>query len=123
MIRRSMPRLRRSSPKMIRRAVELRHEPTPAESRLWTVLRGDRFFGVKFRRQHAIGPYIVDFCCVQQKLIIELDGSQHVDQASYDRERTIYLESQGCRVIRFWNSEVLKDMDSVLRAIQESLLA
>jgi len=77
--------------------------------------------GVRFRRQHAIGNYIVDFCAPRKKLIIELDGSQHLEQQEYDQERTRYLESHGYQVIRFWNNEVMKDVEGVLLAILQKL--
>ena len=77
--------------------------------------------GMKFRRQHAIGNYIVDFCAIKQKLIIELDGSQHLEQEEYDHERTAYLESQGYKVIRFWNNDVMNDIHGVLRVIDVTL--
>jgi very-short-patch-repair endonuclease len=99
---------------MIVNARALRHEMTDAETRLWTMLRSHRFEGVHFRRQHPIGPYIADFCSPGSKLVIELDGSQHIDQTVYDRKRTEYLESRSYRVIRFWNHEVLSEMDTVL---------
>jgi len=73
--------------------------------------------GVQFRRQHAIGDYIVDFCSPRRKLIIELDGSQHLDQAEYDLERTQYLETKGYRVLRFWNNDVMNDIEIVLNTI------
>lgn len=72
---------------------------------------------MQFRRQHAIGNYIVDFCSPRRKLIIEVDGSQHLELEEYDSERTKFLESKGYRVLRFWNNEILKDIDSVLRVI------
>ena len=77
--------------------------------------------GLNFRRQHAIGNYIVDFCSPKHKLIIELDGSQHLEQEEYDLERTKYLKEQGYQVIRFWNHQVLNDMDGVIQAITFSL--
>ncbi len=98
-------------------ARKLRKEPTPAERKLWAYLRGNKLHGVNFRRQHAIGRYIPDFCSAKDKLIIELDGSQHLEQEEYDDERTKYLESQGYRVIRFWNNQVLNDIETVVRAI------
>ncbi|MBC7876789.1 MAG: endonuclease domain-containing protein [Anaerolineales bacterium] len=98
-------------------AKELRHEPTPAEAKLWSQLRGNRLNGISFRRQHAIGPYIADFCSPKIKLIIELDGSQHLEQEQYDTERTAFLESLGYKVIRFWNNDVVNNMDSVLTFI------
>ncbi|MEA3350620.1 MAG: endonuclease domain-containing protein [Chloroflexota bacterium] len=116
-----MPRPRRSTPKIMLRAVELRKEQTPAERKLWAHLRGKKFKGVKFRRQHAIGNYIVDFCAIKEKLIIELDGSHHLDQIEYDEERTAYLETQGYKVIRFWNSQVMNDVSGSIIAIENAL--
>ena len=111
-----MPRPPRSNPKTRTRAIELRKVPTPAERKLWTIIRNDQL-GVNFRRQHAVGNYIPDFVCVQKKLIIELDGSQHLEQEEYDSERTKYLESQGCKVIRLWNNQVMNDIEGVIRVI------
>jgi very-short-patch-repair endonuclease len=115
-----MPRPPRSNSKTRTHAIELRKESTPAEHKLWAVLRNDQL-GVNFRRQHAIGNYIPDYVCIKKKLIIELDGGQHVEQAEYDAERTKFLEAQGYRVIRFWNNEVINDIDGVIRNIQFAL--
>lgn len=112
---------RNTSTKVIFNARELRQEMTDAESKLWTQLRSHQFEGVHFRRQHVIDPYIVDFCSPREKLIIEVDGSQHLEQEEYDRERTKFLESRGYRVIRFWNHEVLSETDAVLLAILDAL--
>ena len=112
---------KRSNSKTMHRAGELRKEPTPAESKLWAYLRGDKLNGVNFRRQHAIGNYIVDFVSIKKKLVIELDGSQHLEQEDYDVERTRYLESQGYRVIRFWNNDVMNNMNGVFHAIEIAL--
>jgi very-short-patch-repair endonuclease len=98
-------------------AGELRKEPTPAERKLWAYIRNAQLNGVKFRRQHAIGSYIVDFCSLKHKLIIELDGSPHLEQEEYDQERTRSLKEQGYRVVRFWNEQVMNDLDGVVRAI------
>ena len=76
---------------------------------------------VHFRNQHAIGNYIVDFCAPRKKLIIELDGSQHLEQQEYDDERTAYLKSKGYKVLRFWNNDVLNNTDSVLTVILDTL--
>jgi len=84
-----------AKPKTYERARALRKELTPAERKLWSALRGNKLNGVSFRRQHAIGNYIVDFVSIKKKLIIELDGSQHLEQSEYDEERTRYLELQG----------------------------
>jgi len=111
---------RRTTPKGYENARKLRKELTPAERKLWAALRNDQM-GVNFRRQHAIGNYIPDFCCIKKKLIIELDGGQHVEQAEYDAERTKFLESQGYKVIRFWNNEVMNDINGVIRNIQFAL--
>src|SRR5690349_20851428 len=92
-----MPRHQRSNPQTKRRAIELRRELTHAEHSLWARLRNDQL-GVSFRRQHAIGNYIPDFCSPKARLIIEIDGSQHFDQREYDEERTKYFESIGYRV-------------------------
>lgn len=112
---------KRSNPKTMHRAGELRRAMTPAESRLWAVLRNHQIDGVGFRRQHAIGNFIVDFCAPRQKLVIELDGSQHLEQQEYDSERTAFLKSQGYQVLRFWNNEVMKEIQGVVRAIQMAL--
>jgi len=109
---------KRSNSKTMHRAGELRKEPTPAEKKLWAYLRGNKLNGINFRRQHAIGNFIPDFVSVKKKLVIELDGSQHIDQKDYDLERTRYLESQGYKVIRFWNNDVMNDIEGVIRAIE-----
>jgi very-short-patch-repair endonuclease len=112
-----MPRPNRSNPKTMHQAGELRKELMPAERKLWATLRGNQLNGINFKRQHAIGKYVVDFCSPRAKLIIELDGSQHLEQEDYDNERTKYLEGLGYKVIRFWNNQVLSDMDGVISAI------
>jgi very-short-patch-repair endonuclease len=109
--------LKNTTPKMMRRAGELRRDQTEAEAKLWSRLRAHRVNGVQFRRQHAIGNYIVDFCSPRRKLIIEVDGSQHLEQSEYDLERTKYFESKGYRILRFWNDQVLKDTDTVMNVI------
>lgn len=98
-------------------AGELRKELTPTERKLWSRIRNDQLNGVNFRRQHAVGKYIPDFCSPKEKLIVELDGSQHLEQQEYDEERTKYFESLGYRVIRFWNNQIMNDMDGVILAI------
>ncbi len=115
-----MPRPRRSTPKIKRRAGELRKEPTPAERKLWAYLRGDKL-GANFRRQHAVGKYIPDFVCIEKKLIVELDGSQHLQQEEYDEERTKYLNSLGYKVIRCWNKDVMKNIEGVILAIAQAI--
>jgi len=109
---------RRANPKSYERARALRKELTPAERKLWSVLRGNKLNGVSYRRQHAIGNHIVDFVSIKKKLIIELDGSQNLEQTEYDEERTRYLESQGYRVIHFWNGQIEKEMDGVVNMLE-----
>ncbi|HEY2106638.1 MAG TPA: endonuclease domain-containing protein [Candidatus Binataceae bacterium] len=105
------------------RARRLRTESTAEELRLWTQLRGKRFAGFKFRRQHRIGPYFADFCCIARHLVIELDGSQHAEEEKErtDSLRTAYLEEQGYRVMRFWNNQINTELEGVLQAIYAAL--
>ena len=106
-----------------RLAKENRKNPTDAEVKLWRHLRDRRLSGHKFKRQHKIARYIVDFVCLEQKLIVELDGGQHTfpDYAARDMERTAALNGLGFRVLRFWNSEALRETESVLEVIFEAL--
>ncbi len=112
---------KRSTPKIMHQAGQLRKESTPAESKLWAYLRRNQLKGFNFRRQHAIGNYITDFCSVKKRLVIELDGSQHLQQGESDKQRTAHLESLGYKVIRFWNQEVMNDIDGVVKAIINAL--
>jgi adenine-specific DNA-methyltransferase len=107
--------------KLIQTARNLRKYPTKAEAILWQVLRNKNLEGFRFRRQHPIGPYIADFFCPKKKLIIEVDGGQHAEQGKKDAERTAFFESKGCRVIRFWNNEVLGNIQGVVDRIAEEL--
>ncbi len=100
----------------------LRKNSTEAERCLWSRLRGRRLDGVKFRRQQVLGPYVVDFLCLEPKVVIEVDGGQHAEQVSNDLQRTEYLKVSGCRVIRFWNHKVLGDPDAVLESIRAALV-
>ena len=115
-----MPRALRSTPKTKHQAIKLRKQPTPAEAKLWSRIRNSQL-GVSFRRQHAIGNYICDLCSPKAKLVIELDGSQHLEQEGYDEERTNYLESGGYRVIRFWNHDVINNIEGVILSIMNAL--
>jgi very-short-patch-repair endonuclease len=105
------------SAKSLTNSRRLRREMTDAEQAIWKLLRGRRFADLKFRRQFPIGPYVADFCCVERKLVVELDGGQHVSQQVYDDEREEFIETQGFRVIRFWNDVVLRETDSVIAQI------
>jgi very-short-patch-repair endonuclease len=102
------------------RSRHLRRSATVAERRLWAVLRHRRLRGYRFRRQHRIGAYIVDFACTRYHLIVEADGGQH-NESIADELRTAWLESQGWRVIRFWNNDILGNTEGVLLAILEAL--
>ena len=102
-------------------ARDLRKDQTDAEARLWAILRNKRLAGKKFRRQHAIPPYVVDFFCNEASLVIEVDGGQHGETRRRDEERTAFLEEKGLRVIRFWNHEVLQSTDAVLEVIWREL--
>lgn len=97
-------------------AKSMRHAATDAENLLWQLLRAKRFMNLKFRRQHVIKPYIVDFYCHELGLVIELDGSQHGidDSVEYDVERTKFLEALGLTAVRYWNHDVLSRADVVL---------
>ncbi len=107
------------SPILRNRAKSLRSNMTEAEELLWQELRAHRLEGLGFRRQVPKGPYVVDFYCAAHKLIVELDGSQHGEDAAlkYDEERTRWLQADGLRIVRFWNDEVLHNMDQVCYSI------
>lgn len=99
----------------------MRAESTLPEDRLWEALRAQRFHGVNFRRQHAIGPYIVDFYAPSARLVVEVDGPIHTGQRDRDSSRQSYLESGGFRVLRFANDQVLSQSDRVLAKIEHAL--
>lgn len=99
----------------------LRKTMTDAERKLWLALRGRQLGGAKFRRQHPLGPYVLDFYCEESQLVIEVDGMQHVPVR--DAARTAWLEAHGRRVLRFWNHEVLQQLPAVLEAVLLALSA
>jgi very-short-patch-repair endonuclease len=99
----------------------MRRDPTIAERRLWQALRARHLAGTKFRRQAPIGAYIVDFVAPTAKLIVEVDGGQHAGTSERDLARTRALEAEGYRVIRFWNNDIIDNLDGVLQAIVDSL--
>ncbi|MGN6790193.1 MAG: endonuclease domain-containing protein [Rhodanobacteraceae bacterium] len=105
------------------RTRELRRRSTDVEQLLWQCLRNRNLGGFKFRRQVALGSYIVDFVCMEQRLIIELDGGQHLEAESQDRLRTLYLQQGGFRVLRFWNDQIFMERDAVLGAILRALIS
>jgi very-short-patch-repair endonuclease len=96
---------------------ELRKRQTDAEEKLWFWLRRRHVADCKFRRQHPIGPYVVDFACIQKWLVVELDGGQHLEQLEYDERRTVYLREYGWRVVRFWDDAVLNETELVVEHI------
>ena len=110
----------KTDPKLLERARKLRSNMPQPERELWTALRAKRFQSFKFARQVVIGPYIADFVCRSLKLIIELDGATHADQLR-DEHRTAYLEAQGYRVIRFWNNDVMTNLEGVLTILSATL--
>jgi len=112
---------KRTTPKIFGHAKELHRNMTEAETKLWSHLRAHRMGSIHFRNQHAIGNYVVDFCAPRRKIIIELDGGQHLEQEDYDVERTNFLQSRGYHVLRFWNKDIMNDIDSVLRVIYATL--
>ena len=105
----------------VNRARGLRRNMTDAEQLLWRYLRSRQLCGWKFRRQHEVDRYIVDFVCADAKLIVELDGGQHAEQVELDAWRTQRLEALGYRVLRFWNDEVFKHTEAVLEVILEAV--
>jgi very-short-patch-repair endonuclease len=114
---------RNPHPAIIQRAKELRRPLTPQEQKLWRRLRKRQLFGLKFRRQHPLGPFVVDFFCHQHQLVIEIDGHHHAEpsQQRYDEARTAWLEeAQGLQVIRFTNREVDTNIEAVLERIAQS---
>jgi very-short-patch-repair endonuclease len=108
-----VPSRQRKNAKSMRRAM------TDAELKLWNELRAHRLMGMSFRRQVPIGPYIVDFACSTHRLIVEVDGSQHADaeHSRYDEARSAYLAASGWTILRFWNDDVIRDIDNVCQHI------
>jgi very-short-patch-repair endonuclease len=117
-----MKRVRGVRQPLAEAAVQLRRAMTPAEVVLWDALRGRKIGGLKFRRQHALGPYVLDFCCPERRLAIEVDGASHDDseQRAYDADRDAHLATYGYRTLRFTNREVFADLTDVLNRILEA---
>jgi len=103
------------------RSRDLRKNLTDAEQKLWQKLRNKQINAHKFRRQFVLGNYIVDFICLEKRLIIEVDGGQHMENVDYDLQRDEWLKSQNFKVLRFWNNQVLNEIDSVLEVIVKDL--
>ncbi len=108
---------------MTEAARELRQRQTEAERILWFKLRDNQLGGIKFRRQEPVGKYVVDFVSFENKLVIEIDGSPHKDAEvkSNDGQRTLWLKSEGFKVLRFWNAEILNGLDGVMRKVKANL--
>ena len=100
--------------------LELRKNQTPQEITLWAKLRNNQT-GHKWKRQVSIGPYITDFYCWKKLLVVEIDGSQHLDNKEYDKEREKYFTELGIRTIRFWNNEINTNIDGVMQKIFNTL--
>ena len=105
--------------KNVELARKLRKEQTPQESKFWSMVRNHRFYDLEFKRQYPMGDYIVDFICREKKIIVELDGGQHneLENIEYDKQRSLYLEERGYKVVRFWNN----DIDSNMKGVYETL--
>jgi very-short-patch-repair endonuclease len=113
--------MHRLDPNHVEFSRALRTSATEAERKLWRHLRDSQLNGARFRRQHPVGIFVLDFACVQQRLAVELDGGQHADDVVRDAGRTAWLEAQGWRVLRFWNNDVMGNVEGVLGAIAEAL--
>ncbi len=106
---------------LLAHARDLRSHQTDAERLLWEILRAKRFLGLKFRRQHPVGRYILDFYCDELKLAVELDGGQHADQQAYDATRSQFLSAQGIEVLRYWNNQMLGETEAVLESLYQAV--
>lgn len=102
-------------------AARLRRERTDAEDAFWQAVRNRQIDDYKFRFQHSLGPYVADFACLEGMLIVEIDGGQHSEEA--DAKRTAYIEALGFRVVRFWNNDVLTNLEGVITVVQAALAA
>ncbi len=114
-------RIRGTTPEIEESAKQLRKNLTPAEIKLWEALRNRQLSGLKFRCQHPVGRFIVDFYCPSKKLVVEVDGEIHQQQHEYDQARTEVFESYGYKVLRFTNQQVLNDLEQVLNIIMENI--
>ncbi len=110
-------------PEILSRCRKLRKSQTSAELKLWSCLKNRQIFGLKFRRQHPIGKFLIDFYCHEARIAIELDGGGHAEppQAKHDNERTKFLETEGIKVLRFWNTDVSKNLEGVVKAIADAV--
>ena len=109
--------MQRISPKIKHNSRNLRKNMTDVERILWAKVRSRQLQGFRFRRQHPIGKYIVDFVCLELKLIIELDGGQHMNQQQYVTNRSQWLQKNGFKTVRFWNNDILDNLDGIMETI------
>lgn len=114
-------RIRGTSPELDARAKEHRRTPTEAEQVLWQALSGKKLDGYKFRRQHAIGQFILDFCCLEKRLVVEVDGGIHDTQKEHDAARDAHLVAHGYTTLRLSNEEVLTDLPAALERIRQAM--
>ena len=114
-----MPLNKEFHQKLHTRARDLRNQATPAEKKLWEYLSGKKFDGLKFRRQHVIDPFIVDFYCPSRKLIIEVDGGTHLETTAEDKNREFFLINKGYQIVRFYNNEVMENTFDVIEKIRQ----
>lgn len=112
---------RELAPLIVGNARRLRREMTPAERKLWKYIQKRQIAGYKFRRQHPIEPYIADFACIEASLVIELDGGQHIERRIYDKKRDAIIQQKGYRVLRFWNNDVMQNIEGVIDTILNAL--
>ncbi len=122
MAKKSSNRIRGTTPDIEQAAKQLRKQLTPAEECLWQALRNRKLKGLRFRRQHPVGRFIVDFYCPEYKLVIEVDGGIHTEQMDYDAIRTEEMQAYGYHIIRFENQQVLENLDLVLEVIYQTTL-
>jgi very-short-patch-repair endonuclease len=115
-----MPKKPPLNPHLLGRARKLRKNSTGPEQLLWSILRNRGLGGLKFRRQHPLGPFVADFCCEAKQLIVEVDGESHEGNQQQDRERQQFLESQGYTVLRVTNDDVIQDLEAVAHAIAKA---
>jgi very-short-patch-repair endonuclease len=116
-----MPHIYRTRTPTLARARRLRRDMTEAEKKLWRRIRDQQIGGHKFRKQMPIGPYVADFCCLAQHLIVEVDGGQHAEPSEAELRRNRFLAAEGYRIVRFWNNDVLGNIEGVLWKIAEAL--
>src|SRR5579871_1277339 len=117
------PAIRGTTPEIERRAKQMRYQMTPAEAKLWQALKSGRLQRLRFRAQHPVGRFILDFYCPAYKLVVEADGDVHIGQKERDDERTAHLEAHGYHSLRFQNTEIENNLPNVLECILDTIAA